>query len=349
MNTKALHLPCDNSFLVLLCIKVYYFLLDMKHDRDKKMSIITRRNFIKSTALLAIGLNIDDVSASTKFTGNQSINWEEIKPSQRRHWSVNETKVRTLRYFQKQGYSRVAPVSIISDLDYNEGLNYDEAVYFDDNQARFVLQSCSRSEDIAHKNKPGTLPIFTILGYSWQLDSDFTGPTKLLFDYLIGHVGLDPSRLRVTTTELAEPLFSTFEFYGVFLPQIRLRSLQEAKDSGDGSGFFRPHGHPDSPDFPTYSVEYVFSAKTQEKQKSYDFDTPINEIELAEIGLNNDFGFSAGAIGLDRVMMAKNDKAMYWESYLPVFKHAVLAEAQREQKQLPLGYHKILGLQPNND
>ena len=180
--------------------------------------------------------------------------------------------------------------------------------------------------------------------FSWAPDADFTSPTKLLFDYLIGHVGLDPSRLRITTTELAEPLFPTFEFYGVYLAQIRLRSLQEARDSGDGSGFFAPHGHPDSPAYPTYSVEYVLSAETQEKRKSGDFDTSIHEIELADIALDKNPSFTAGGIGLDRVLMAKNDKVMSWESYLPVFKHAVLAAAQQEQKPLPKGYKSILGL-----
>ena len=47
MNTKALHLFCDNSFLVLLCIKVYYFLLDMKHDRDKKWASLPEEISLK--------------------------------------------------------------------------------------------------------------------------------------------------------------------------------------------------------------------------------------------------------------------------------------------------------------
>ena len=119
------------------------------------MSIITRRNFIKSSALLGVGLTIDAVSASTQFKDRASENREETKPIDRHHWSVKETKVQTLRYFQQQGYSRVAPVSIISEVAFNGGLNYDEASYnFEETKAQFVMQLCSRVEDIHNTTKP---------------------------------------------------------------------------------------------------------------------------------------------------------------------------------------------------
>jgi hypothetical protein len=76
------------------------------------MSIITRRNFIKSSALLGVGLTIDGVSASTQFKDSASENRAEPKPISKHRWSVKETKVQTLRYFEQQGYSRVAPVSM---------------------------------------------------------------------------------------------------------------------------------------------------------------------------------------------------------------------------------------------
>jgi hypothetical protein len=300
------------------------------------MSNITRRVFISSATLLAVGLTFDAVSAPRGPKGKQ-------------HFSVEDTKKDADHYWRQKGYTKIAAASIISGIDYNGGLNYDESISNNDpDQSKFVFQPSSRVEDIANKLKPGTLPIFTTLGFSWPLDSDITDVTTLVFDYLINYVRLDPSKLRVTTTALAEPLFTLFDSYGVSLSQIRVRSLKEAMAAGDGSGWFAPEGHPDAPAFATYSVEYVLS-QTKEKQKKGDVASTIYEIELAEIGLNNDFAFLAGAIGVERVTMARNDKAMYWDDYLPVFRHAVLAEAQREQKQLPLGYYEILGLQPNND
>ena len=239
-------------------------------------------------------------------------------------------------------------MSVISEVDYNGGLAYDEGAYdFEDAKAQLVLQSCSRVEDIQNKTKLGILPIFTILAFSAAPDSDFSDPTKLLFDYLIGVVGLEPSRLKITTTELAEPLFPLFELYGVFLPQIRIRSLEEARASGDGSGYFAPKGHPNSPAYSTYSVEYVLSSKqTKYGEKTVDFDTTTNEIELAEMGVNINPGFYAGGVGLERIRMARNDKPMYWRNYLPIFKHAVFTEAHHKHISLPPGYHEILASLP---
>lgn len=295
------------------------------------MSNISRRGFIASTALLGIGLTIDGVSASTK-------------PSDRRFVSVKETKEEAIRYWLQQGYLKTAPASLITGLDYNGGLNYDDSVqHYEPDLAQFVVQPCSRIEDITNQNKLGTLPIFNILAFSWTLDVDFTHATKLLFDYLIDHVRLDPSRLRVTTTIKAEQLFPVFESYGVLLPQIRLRSLKEAMDVGDGSGYFAPNGHPNSPAFPTYSVEYALSSKkTKHSKKSDDFDMTAIEIELAEMGVTINPGFYAGGFGLERLTMARNDQAMHWGDYLPVFKHTVLADAQHEHNPLPSGYYEIL-------
>ncbi len=293
---------------------------------------MTRRGFITSTTLLGVGLTIDSVSAS-------------IKPMDKQHFSVEDTKKDADHYWRQQGYTKIAAASLISGIDYNDGINYDDSIQdYDPDQAQFLFQPNSRVEDIVNKHKPGTLPLFTILGFSWPLDSDFTGPTILVFDYLINHLKIDPSKLKITTTVLAEGLFPLFDSYGVSLSKIRLRSLEEAKDAGDGSGWFSPKDHPAAPAIPTYSIEYVLT----HKQKKGDVAATTYEIELAEIGLKNDQGF-AGGIGLERLTMARNNRAMYWDDHLPICKHAMLVAAQHEQKQLPLGYYKILGLQPNND
>ena len=143
--------------------------------------------------------------------------------------------------------------------------------------------------------------------------------------------GLDPSRLRVTTTSLAAPFYSALASYGIQSDQIRLRSLPEAKASGTGSGYFAPVGHPAGQEFPTFSVEHVLPDGT--------------EIEIGEYGFNmvtssSGTGF---AVGLERVTMARNNQVTSWEDSLDAFKAAAKSDADKSGMPLPSGYNIIVG------
>lgn len=138
-------------------------------------------------------------------------------------------------------------------------------------------------------------------------DREETGASlDLTLAYLINVVGLDRQRLRLTSTEKARLLFPVLARYGVKESQIRFVDWQEARQKGEGSGYFEPKGHPRSPSFDTVSIEYIF--------------TDGSELEIAEIGILAWQGFG---VGVERVTMARQNKVMRWDDSLPGFWRAV--------------------------
>ena len=140
-------------------------------------------------------------------------------------------------------------------------------------------------------------------------------------------------RLRATTTKLAEHLFPTLAELGIDAGRIRLQPIEKAKREGAGSGYFAPVGHPHQPAYASLSIECVMADGS--------------ELEVAEISAEPDGPHSVrGAIGLDRVVMARSDRPITWSERLPVFKDAVEQDARRRSVPLPVGYYEMLGLPP---
>ncbi len=277
---------------------------------------LTRRNFITTTAALGAG---------SAFTGI-----EAAAPAARA--AVEETTAQAARYFAAKGYAPAEPAPLVTGHAFNGGLNYDESVHYaGKTRALYVVQPCARVDDALEAGKPGTLPLFAILGFLPASESVRPHRTTVLFEYLTGVANLDAKRLRITTTELARPLFPAFAGFGVREAQIRLRPLGEAKGDGAGSGWFAPRGHPSQPAYASYSVEYVMTTGV--------------EIEIAEVAVEAEAPHhGGGSIGLDRVTMARNDRVMSWQDRLPAFKLAVEQQVRASGKPLPRGYYAILGL-----
>ncbi|MCX6977342.1 MAG: hypothetical protein NTX04_05235, partial [Verrucomicrobia bacterium] len=68
------------------------------------------------------------------------------------------------------------------------------------------------------------------------------------------------------------------------------------------------------------------------------------EIEMGEILYRPGMRPLGGGLGIERVTMARNDRAMMWSEGLGAFKAAVEADAKRQGRPLPPGYYQILGL-----
>ena len=98
---------------------------------------------------------------------------------------------------------------------------------------------------------------------------------------------------------------------------------------GSGSGFFAPKGYPGAPAFPSFSIEHVQSDGT--------------ELEVAEIVYGTGAAKVTGAVGLDRVAMARNDQATMWDDSIAAFTNAVEGVVQKTGVALPPGYSAILG------
>lgn len=244
--------------------------------------------------------------------------------------SVTDTVILTteslVQYFAKAGYIASPSAPIISGLPFNGGLNYDDYL-IPSSQHMYVIQSSSRLEDIAKKNQKGTLPLFTAFGFARPLNSNPIETTKFIFDYLIANLGLNPTLIHITSTELIKPLLPTLEGYGISENKIQITHLSQAKKKGTGSGWFAPVGHPKNTGCPTYSIEYCMPDG--------------KDLEIAEIGIQD---LQAGAIGIERLTMAKNQAYFSWNDYLPRFKELLQADSEKNHDALPVGYYEILDL-----
>jgi len=275
---------------------------------------ITRRKFIMTTSVLGVsGIGTNLVMAS------EQADQKAIKTS------IKLITDNLSQYFTKAGYVAVPAAPIISGISFNGGLNYDENLP-KSQKAIYVIQPSSRIEDIAKKNQKGSLPLFTIFGIANASNNNQVEHTKLVFTYLISVLRLNPKLMSITSTELIKPLLPTLASYGIAENQIQLRPLAEAKKIGDGSGWFAPAGHPQTPNVPTYSVEYQMPDGRQ--------------IEIAELPI----GLNAGGFGIERLAMAKNQAYLSWNDCLPQFKDLVQVDAQKNRQTLPIGYYEISGL-----
>ncbi|MEI7601811.1 MAG: hypothetical protein WCJ41_21160 [Aestuariivirga sp.] len=284
---------------------------------------INRRNLIGATVVLGAAAPVMQGLAAIRAQAATTVGT-----------SIEDSTALAERYFKSKGYAAEAPKPLITGADYNGGLTYDEDGFGNGStRSLYVIQPCARVEDAEVQRKPGTLPFFTMFALYPAEVVTAQRRTSDLLEFLTSVAGLDPKRLRVTTTELAKPLFADFERYGISGEQIRLRPVAEAQADGAGSGWFEPEGHPNAPAFASYSVEFVMEDG--------------NEIEIAESAV--EFApphNGVVAVGLERLAMARNDKLMSWDDAAKSFRQAAEAEAQHSGKPLPGGYFNILGL-PN--
>ena len=279
---------------------------------------IDRREFLKVGAAFGVG--------SVFVSGCASLS---PKTATSARITPEETTAQISRYLEGRGYTKVKPVPLVTGHSFNGGLEYDE----DETSlkpATYVVQAVARANDVSVAHVPGALPLFTILGVKTGGGAKDEGSIDLVMGYLTKEAGLDPQRIRLTTTERASHCFALFEKYGITKSQIRLRPWAEAFADGNGSGYFKPHGHPRKPAGETISLEYLL--------------TGGKEIEIGEVGYHPGKRPLGGGLGIERVTMARNDRAMLWSEGLGAFKAAVEADAKRQGRPLPPGYYQILGL-----
>ena len=238
---------------------------------------------------------------------------------------VVQTRDELIHYFRGHGYSSIKPLPLVTGVDFNGGLQ------FDDDSSRigpknYVVQASARVDDVNEKNKPGTLPLFHMIALRPAGGIEPNHSIDLSLKFLVDQLKLAPSRLRVTGTTHLLAHFPLLQKYGIQKSQIRFVDFKEARIAGQGSGYFEPKGHPRSPSLETYSIEYVLPGG--------------QELELAEIGLD---GIGLG-LGIERLTMARHNQLLIWKQGLISFKDAVQASAQRQDLPLPRGYFEILGI-----
>jgi len=276
---------------------------------------IDRRKFLKFHAAISTGIVLFGTSAQAAVT-------------------PDDTRQQFASYLQKLGYTTLNPVPLVTGHPFNGGLQYDE----DETTFKpmsFVEQTCARPSDFDTRHKSGTLPLFVILILqSGDRTTASTAALEAKMGYLTQVAQLDPKRFRLTTTDRASHIFPSFEAYGISRSQIRVRPWSEAFAAGDGSGYLNPKGHPRNPVHESISLEYVLTTGT--------------ELELGEFVYATGQPPHGSGIGVERVTMARNDRAMMWADGLASFKLAVEEDAKRNNLPLPPGYYQTLGLAKPN-
>ena len=292
----------------------------------------SRRKFITGTAGIGLGaVAVAAVAACTKEdTAAPSPSTSTLAPATTKPpkmITAAETQTEFEGYLQQQGLTESPTQPLISGIEFNGGLRYDDDPSTLTN-ANYLKQIAARPEDVEKKDNPGTLPIFTLMGVPTTTPEQAVVATDLIMTYLTGTVGLDMDRLRVTTTDRSSQFFPQLDRYGISNSQITLRPWDEAVADGSGSGFFAPAGHPGNPAVPSFSIEYMLSSGAR--------------LELAEITYGDGTVPTAGGIGVERVSMARNDVVTSWAESLPAFKSAVEESVAATGAARPAGYYAIL-------
>lgn len=288
----------------------------------------SRRNFIKVSAGLALASKmVGGANASEPPAG---IDFQTI---------TNE--------FDALGYQAVRREDLITGHLFNGGVRYDENREFSETsggepQKWFVIQDCARVEDVARRGEFGVLAYFHIGAFVENAPAARGDVLKRALDFLIGSAGLDPERIVLVATELGKPFLEHSQSYGIHEEQIVIRSLEEARKSGDGSGYFNPKGHPHVPKQHTISVHYVPPGVSVSANPSY----PLPDlIEIGEFGFNESeepgelFGF-----GVERLQMAAGYSAGDFISSRDELLLKLREEADQRKLPLPSAYKEFSSL-----
>ncbi|MCV0424730.1 MAG: hypothetical protein K5905_04615 [Roseibium sp.] len=247
-----------------------------------------------------------------------------------------------LDHFSAQGFETLEPLSLITDYGFNGGLRYDDTrPSYPDGPSACVQPAC-RVEDAELAGTPGVLALFNIMVVNVP-DQDRSGEiVERLVTYAVENGGLDPERLVFVSTDLFEPYRSDSEL--LQKGQFVRRELNEAMATGDGSGFFAPVGHPNTPSFPTVSVHYPLNGGA-----SGELSYPLpGYLEIGEIALADEKsampGPIGGGFGLERLALAAGKPAPDFAESRTAFLEIAKLEATQTDKPLPSGYETYAGM-----
>ena len=254
-------------------------------------------------------------------------------------------------YLTGLGYQGIAPADLITGHNFNGGLSYDESHDYHrkapggEPEKWFVLQNCARLDDIAKRNERGVLAYFHILGCVNNTPDHPGEVLQQVLAFLLGQAKLIPERLFVVATEHADPYLERVESAAVAKEQIVTRPFDEAHATGDGSGYFRPDGHPTGPELHSLSLHYVPPGIDIGTEHKY----PLpDHLEIGEFLFRpkNKPGSAVEmfSLGVERLAMAQGTSAGDFETSRKRLLASLEKEAGRKNVALPKAYHDFSAL-----
>ncbi|MEM8743412.1 MAG: hypothetical protein AAGF14_02120 [Pseudomonadota bacterium] len=248
-------------------------------------------------------------------------------------------------HLSEMGYQGFPQASLITPHRFNGGVAFDYVHDYHAGSANgepekwFVLQDCARVEDIAKKDEPGVLAYFHVLAFKNNAPAY---PGELLdqsLEFLIRKNGFSPERLLLVSTEEFRPFLKHLAPFGLDKGQVVFRQLSEAREAGDGSGFFSPKGYPDSPKILTASFHYIPEGSPVPETASY---PPAGYFEIGEYAFKDEQAPNSKAevalFGVERLAMAQGKSAGDFESSRKRLLEKLKDEAKRTGVELPRAY-----------
>ncbi|MEE4377569.1 MAG: hypothetical protein V2J55_08655 [Candidatus Competibacteraceae bacterium] len=292
---------------------------------------LSRRQFTVSALFLPVG-SLFGLSAtgSEKRAPNASIDAEFTQ-------AFTNLQQQLISFLEAAGYQQIPAQSLITGHAFNGGLRYDDSgVLAKMPNGEMVVQDCARVEDIPNKNRRGVLPFFHILACTRRADSDQDKTFSETINLVTKTLELPSQRLAlVSIAALADFRDLLTEQDIDWERQVVIRDTEEAKATGNGSGYFNPAGHPEQPEFITAGL-YIWTGEGQAPAiKTY----PLSEqwVEIGEVGLDKTATLAFG-FGLERLVYAKTGLLPSWQEQRQQLLETVKAESAKTGAPLPEGY-----------
>lgn len=227
-------------------------------------------------------------------------------------------------YHDDRGYTEIRARPLITGHDFNAGLRHDE---FDALAAAepgsCVIQNIARVEDIWNRNRHDVLAYFHVFFCNWRSGEQAVDALAEKLDFLITHLGMPARRLAVVGADALGPYRQLIEESGIAPERIHQREETMALAMGDGSGWFRPEGHPEGLAVPT--VAFYAWLGVDEAPPVTEYPLHSDWIEIGETGLDPTKVISQG-FGLERLVYALTGLYPSWHDR----RASLLAELDRE-------------------
>lgn len=233
-------------------------------------------------------------------------------------------------FFQNYKFKSVNASNLITNETFNYGLTYEDPLIPPNT---FVIQKCSRIDDIQYADKLCTLPLFHIFACSQTLKLNILID---FFKYLINGFGLDPSKFYLETSYPLEYLVKEIH-KTCGINNVKYIDENDARILNNGAGsLIIPYGSPNGTIYSAMSVNYAIDENTQ-----------IEIFQIIEyVGSCSCNKRYAIGIGIERLYTAINYGSDVfipsWYNTIPLFKSVVENESNQLGVPLPIGYDLII-------
>ena len=236
-------------------------------------------------------------------------------------------------FMQSCGLIPISPSNYIKNSSFNSGLAYEEEDLSKRNNV-FVVQGCSRINDIEKKDKLATLAFFHMFSISPSLKLN-----ELIdfLKYLIKVFQLQPSKFQLNTIYPLEYLVEEIN-KKCGINNVKYYDKNEAFKLKNGEGYLvYPADSKDEKNiFRTLSIYYEINENIQIEI--------IQIVEFRDFCNNKNYGLS---VGIERLYTAINHNIPNvfipsWSNTIPLFKQLIEKESKELGVQLPPGYDLII-------